>query len=162
MSLFKTWIICHCITTVGTADLWLTRTSSVRRLHKTLSILEIWSLQMTTFTWEEEEGVFLSPVSLAGRRQVTWFKQSQQRSLVQTKTCTVSTSTPSVPRTWMYRKALLRTLRFEVFLSSTLGMLRFNVSKHSFKCARLKKTQVVCQLAGAHTSNQFSRGLELN
>lgn len=71
-------------------------------------------------------------------------------------------SHPNAVHTWMYRKALLRTLRFEVFLSSTLGMLRFNVSKHSFKCARLKKTQVVCQLVGAHTSNQFSRGLELN
>jgi len=47
-------------------------------------------------------------------------------------------------------------------LSSTLGMLRFNVSKHSFKCARLKKAQVVGQLVGAHTRNQFSRGLELN
>lgn len=69
---------------------------------------------------------------------------------------------PNAIRTWMYRKALLRTLRFEVFLSSTLGMLRFNVSKHSFKCARLKKTQVVCQLVGACTRNQFSRGLELN
>lgn len=71
-------------------------------------------------------------------------------------------SHPNAVHTWMYRKALLRTLRFEVFLSSTLGMLRFNVSKHSFKCARLKKTQVVRQLVGAHTSNQFSRGLELN
>lgn len=65
-------------------------------------------------------------------------------------------------KVWMYRKALLRTLRFEVFLSSTLGMLRFNVSKHSFKCARLKKTQVVCQLVLAHTRNQCSRGLKLN
>lgn len=73
-----------------------------------------------------------------------------------------ASSHPNAAHTWMYRKALLRTLRFEVFLSSTLGMLRFNVSKHSFKCARLKKTQVACQLVGAHTSNQFSSELELN
>jgi len=39
----------------------------------------------------------------------------------------------------MYLKALLRTLRLEVFFSSTLGMFFFRVSKHSFKCARLKK-----------------------
>lgn len=91
----------------------------------------------------------LSHVSLAGRRHVTWFKRSEHRSLVQTETCRASSSTPGVPRTWMYRKALLRTLRFEVFLSSTLGMLRFNVSKHSFKCARLKKTQVVWSACGS-------------
>ena len=43
----------------------------------------------------------------------------------------------SLPRTWMYRSAVRSTLRFDVFLSSTLGMLRFRVSKHSFRWALL-------------------------
>lgn len=46
-------------------------------------------------------------------------------------------STASLPHTWMYRSAVRSTLRFEVFLSSTLGMLRFRVSKHSFRWALL-------------------------
>lgn len=43
----------------------------------------------------------------------------------------------SLPHTWMYRNAVRSTLKFEVFLSSTLGMLRFSVSKHSFRWALL-------------------------
>lgn len=43
----------------------------------------------------------------------------------------------SLPHTWMYRRAVRKTLRFDVFLSSTLGMLRFRVSKHSFRWALL-------------------------
>lgn len=48
-------------------------------------------------------------------------------------------SPASLPHTWMYRSAVRSTLRFEVFLSSTLGMLRFRVSKHSFRWALLGK-----------------------
>lgn len=43
----------------------------------------------------------------------------------------------SLPHTWMYRSAVRSTLKFDVFLSSTLGMFRFRVSKHSFKWALL-------------------------
>lgn len=51
---------------------------------------------------------------------------------------------PPLPRTrplctWMYRSAVRSTLRFEVFLSSTLGILRFRVSKHSFRWALLRR-----------------------
>ena len=39
----------------------------------------------------------------------------------------------------MYRSAVRNTLKFDVFLSSTLGMLRFRVSKHSLRWALLGK-----------------------
>ena len=46
---------------------------------------------------------------------------------------------PLAALTWMYLKALRSTLRLDVFFSSTLGMFFFNISKHSFKCARLEE-----------------------
>lgn len=39
--------------------------------------------------------------------------------------------------TWIYLSALLSTHRLEVFFSSKLGIIFFNVSKHSFRWARL-------------------------
>lgn len=103
---------------------------------------------MTMHAWEKEEGEFPSHFPF----------HSKASSCL----CTSPALSPaSSARTWMYRKAPLRTLRFEVFLSSTLGMLRFNVSKHSFKCARLKKTQVGRQLTGHTPETNSTRGESL-
>lgn len=66
----------------------------------------------------------------------------------------------SLPHTWMYRSAVRSTLRFDVFLSSTLGMLRFRVSKHSFRWALLGRggTLVGPRLGGGEKRPQGGLG----
>lgn len=176
MSLFRViQIICgtrvkatRSITTAGTDDL---QQGKVRfqvqgdcmkqAFLEDLQVLEIWTLHDYSCMGVEQGG-FTFLLFTTGSRYLARFKAGQhclslfQQSAVRQRP-TVSSSHPNAIGTWMYRKALLRTLRFEVFLSSTLGMLRFNVSKHSFKCARLKKTQVVCQLVSTHQKSISQR-----
>lgn len=45
--------------------------------------------------------------------------------------------------TWMCFKALLKMFKFDVFLSSSEGTSLFNISKHSFKCARLYVVKMI-------------------
>jgi hypothetical protein len=79
------------------------------------------------------------PASAGGRGRRRERRSAAEREEAVAAVVAAPPCPASLPHTWMYRSAVRSTLRFDVFLSSTLGMLRFRVSKHSFRWALLGK-----------------------